>query len=888
MTTRLDFSSRFAAPETLVVCVLIAGVPIVLCAAGVAPTATAVSSGTVDPLWWPGVGALTYDLPAASGLSPVRAWLDPESVFEVFRAVDPLAGDAKVEALTFDVHDPSGAATAVLSGPRARTAQLLSASVTSTATSIPIDSTSGVPSSGIAWVGREAIIYDGVGGGALTLTSSPAARGAFGSRARGHRFDSANPAVVSVGAWPRFLYGRLASVWLCRLSGTTLYDPTCIYIGTVGPGVQRSASGTRWQVPIDNVVEVLSRKIAPRTCTLYGWAHIDTSFGIRAPLSAGSIPTALGSTSSVLDDNGWHPDAAAFIDDWNAYAATVSLDAVTASLAGGYLSTRQTLSAGAFTSVSAAWDSPPRVDFSADSSGVASWTSREPCPDTCLHLDGMLPLPAPGDLAKIPATLSYTSGGAIARFTLAVGKTARGDALAALILETGTRGSLPYARVTALADTGTRSRDRQQRTLITKRSTAMLGVSAEGETAEALQAAALALDALDGGLHEDVIDWSSIAAAFGGIPTGSIPSQRRYSFGDKDTLLNALSHEARLRGMAMCSRNGRLSVYRTAVFASTEETSATIVEGDILCDDHGLPIEPEVIDSPGPVATSLMFTLPDGGSYQWIDDTGRREFGDGAEVTCKALEWVAPGTDLAGVVTSIQQVAQQVLGVLAEPYRLVRVVLGPRFLGLQEGDLALFTHPRVPTYLGTIGVTAQTCQVQEVRTQVMGGKGRLVAALRLQEPDLAGYAPEALCAAGGLDHASHVVTLDTTSGFGPTCFARALRPDGSASTNATDGFRVGQRVRLSQIGTRTPMTDEAFTITAVDPVANTLTLDGFPSLAMASAAAGAYGVLVRFDDWPTVDGATPSVRDDQERYLYIADASSGDLGSGDPAKRWAA
>lgn len=882
----IPFDSRFAGPETLVVCVLIAGVPIVLCPAGTSITATAVTSGTIDPLWWPGVGSVTYDLPAESSISPVRAWLDPESVFEVYKAVDPLAGDAKVEALTFDVHDPSGAATAVLSGPRARVAQLLAASVDAAATSIPIDSTSGVPSSGLGWVGRECFCYDGIGGGSLTITTPPARRGAFGSRARGHRFNPNNPPVVSFGAWPRHFYGRLASVWLCRMAGTVATDPTMIYAGTVGPGVQRSASGGRWQITIDSIVEVLSRKIAPRTVTLFGWAHMDTGFGFRAPLVAGTR-TFVGGTSSVLDGDGWHPDATSFIADFNATALALG-DAVQASLAGGYLSTRASLTPSASASVYAAWDSPPQVDFSADGSGVAAWTSRDPCPDTCLHLDGVLPLPAPGDLAKIPGTLSYASGGGLARFTLSVGKTARGDELGALILETGTRGSRPFARVTALADTGDRSRDRQQRTLITKRTTATLGVSAEGETAEALQAAALALDALDGGLHEDVIDWTAIAAAFASIPMGPLPSQRRYLFGDKDTLLNALSHEARLRGMAMCSRNGRLSVYRTAVFASTEETSATIVETDVLCEGDGLPIEPEVIDSPGPVATSLTFTLPDGGSYQWIDDTGRSEFGDGSDVTCKALEWVSPGTDLAGVVSSIQQVAQQVLGVLAEPYRLVRVVLGPRFLGLQEGDLVLFTHPRVPTYVGTLGVTAQTCQVQEARLQVMGGKGRLVAALRLQEPDLAGYAPEALCAAGGLDHASHVVTIDTTSGFGPTCFSRALRPDGTASTNAVDGFRVGQLVRLSQIGTRTPMADETFTLTAVDPVAGTLTLSGFPSLAMAAGAAGAYGVLVRFDDWPSIDAATPTVRDDQERYLYIADASSGDLGSGDSPKRWAA
>ena len=461
--------------------------------------------------------------------------------------------------------DPSGAATAVLSGSRARTTTLLTATATAAATSLSVASTSGLATSGIAWIGREALIYDGVGGSALTLTSAPATRGAFGSRARGHRYDSTQPAVVSFGDWPRFLYGRMASVWLCRVSGTTLYDPTCLYLGTVGPGVQRSASGTRWQLPIDNVVEVLSRKIAPRSFSLYGIAHLDTTSGIRAPLYAGTVGTFLGSSSNAYDDDGWHPDAASFVDDWNSAASAVYSDTAVAALSGRSLSVRVTgVGAGALTLVRAPWDTVPDTDVTADGSGIALWTSRRAMPDTIVHLDGRVPLPAPGDLAKIPSTLFYTTPGAVAGFLLSVDR-GEGAPLTAIVSSTGTNGSIDYADVSAPSIAGESDADRQIRTLITKRSTASLGVYAEGEAVAALVCAALALDALDGGLHEDVIDWTAIGAAFAGVPLGSIPSQRRYLFADADTLLAALSHEARLRGMAMCSRWGRLSVFRTAV-----------------------------------------------------------------------------------------------------------------------------------------------------------------------------------------------------------------------------------------------------------------------------------------------------------------------------------
>ena len=885
-TSHIDFASRFAGPETFVVCVLIAGVPLVLVPAGTAPTATAVSSGSVDALWWPGTGALTYDLPGSSGLSPVRAWLDPDVVWEVYKKTDVLKGDAKVEALTFDLFDASGVATAVLSGARARVGQLLAADITSTATSIVLAGSSGVPSSGIAWIGREALIYDGLGSSTLTLTSPPAARGAFGARARGHRADPSKPPLVTFGDWPRYLYGRTTSVWLCRLSGTTLYDPTCLYLGTVGPGVQRTPKGGRWSIPVDNVVEVLSRKIARRTVSLFGISHLDTVDTIRDPLAAGQR-TFLGSSSNVRDAYGWHPNAADFIRAWQAQAV-VYADTVTAGFSGDHLSIREVVGAGGYSAVTAAWDDPIRTQVQDENSdGAIEWLSRRAMPDTCVHFDGKVPLPFPGDSAKIPSTLAYSVDTASASYTLAIEETTYGDALTARIDATGTNGTLPWAAVAAL-EPPTDESVRQRRVLVTKRTEATMGVVAEGTVTNALQAAALALDALDGGLYEDGIDWAQIASALASVGTGGLPSTRLYRFGDGDTILDALSHELRLRGMAFCTRWGRLAAFRTAVFAATEETVATIVETDILCDDNGTPIEPDVIDAAQPIATSVLFTLPDKGSYQWVDDTARAEFGDGAEITCKALESVPLGTDLSRIGATIQDVAQQLLGVLAEPYRTVRVTLGPPFLGLQEGDLVVFTHPRVPTTSGTIGVTAATCQVQEVRTMVMGGKGRVQAALRLQEPDLAGYAPSALIAAGGALHASTTITVDTSTLWGATCFARATRPDGSTATNALDGFTAGDYVRLVQIGTRSPITAESFTIVSLDTAAGTVVLSAVPSAAMETAAAGQYGCMLVFDTWNVIDAAAATPRDRQERYAFTADHTAQDLGGGDSPKRWAA
>lgn len=878
-TSYLDFPRLFDRPRSLVVCVLVEGVPLVLVPAGVAATATAVSSGTVDPLWWPGVGDLEQSIAGVSH-DPVRAWLDPSAVWEVYKRADVAKGEAKVEPMNFDLYDPGGQATAVVSAPRGRAAQLLASALTPSSTSAPLDATAGVPSSGVAYVGREAMVYGGVGGGSLT----PLTRGAFGSRARAHAVDPTAPPVVvcspATAPWPRHFYGRLASVWLARLDGATLVDPTPIFLGTVGPGVQRDSRGVRWQIALDSIVETLGRKVAAKAVTLYGVNHLDGDLWGRTPLSNDTI--ILRRASGAPDRDGWHPNMASFVDDWNAYATTAA-EPVRAYLTSGKLQVRRTgLGSDGYTVVHASWDDGSDT-VQADGSGVGVWTSRRDAPDTSLHFDGRMPLPVPGDAAKIP-TAYYGVGTSRASFILRAEVDA-GDTVTADVIATGTNGTVTY--VEAYADTDAPPERRNDATLITRRTTATVGVRAEGSGTDVLLAAALALDELDGGLHAQVVDWNQVAGVLDSVPLAGVPAQRAYVFagGDGDTILRVLVDELRLRGCSLCLRRGRLGAFRTATFAAVEETSAVITEADVLFADADgeAPVEPAVIDSPSPVVTSVRFTLPDGGYFQWVDDTHRRQWGDGDEIECAALASVPRGTDLAAIPAAVQQVAMQLLGVLAEPYRVVRVTLGPPFLGLQEGDLVIFSHPRVPTLEGTIGVAGAVCQVEEVRTEVMGGKGRVEVALRLQEPDLAGYAPEALVAAGGITGA--VVTVDTSTPWGATCFARELRADGTVG-DPLDGFAAGDRVVLSQIGARAPIADEPFTVSSIG--SGTVTLSGSPSAGMVAAAASQYGVILRFDDWGTIDGVGGAVTARQERYLFVADAAAQDLGSGDRPKRWAA
>ena len=116
-TARIDWPSALTPGAAVVPCVLIAGVPVVLTPAGVHPTATAVSSGTVSAQWWPGTGTLTQTLPDASTIDPVCDWLKPEEQWEIYETTQPAQGDVRVEPLRFNLVDPAGAATALLSAP---------------------------------------------------------------------------------------------------------------------------------------------------------------------------------------------------------------------------------------------------------------------------------------------------------------------------------------------------------------------------------------------------------------------------------------------------------------------------------------------------------------------------------------------------------------------------------------------------------------------------------------------------------------------------------------------------------------------------------------------------------------------------------------------------
>ena len=888
---KIDWSAPRITPV-----ILIAGVPIVLTASGVKPTSVAVAGGSIDPLFWPGVGPLFQSLPDSSTFDPVKDLLDAEETFEIYEKISLLEGSVSVGALTFSVLDPNLEATALLSRSDALFNQRLLTDLTASATSIEITNSAGFPAGYIAGIGRETVTYDGVTDlPSIGASLDNVTRGKYGSVARVHTAPEAHRPLVSAGG-PRFWQGRQASVYLCQLSedGLVLTNPTLIFLGAVGAGVQTSQNLTRWSVPLDHAIEALGRKLTLPKIELYGWQHYGPSdfdyhpFQIlMAEPNHDAVNASLTDASGAPNNDGWHPDAASFIYDTNHNVGTLLGTTegvmITADRRVTLVASNPVGPDHIFT-VGACWDTARWDHHQIDSTEVFRTVS--PAPSDCFHLNKFLRVPQAIDWAKIPATFTWTSvsdlGVAGAAYLTISGDTKEVEGFTAKVTgrTAGTQTLFLQANIPGVAGMSQAAVAKAARCI--ERTTVVLGILAVGgNPVAALKAASLGISALVGqDLYDTSIDWDGIERAFASAPA-RLSEAREYRFGEgDDTLLSILTDEARLHGLSLAIVNGLISAVRLSVFADTEATVASIVETDLRVDSSGNELPTAVVDSNEPLATAIKFTFPSSdpdkpSEITITDTTYQSEFGDGEVLECKALMNLPAGSDFTGVRSAMIDLAQQILLVLAIPTRMVTLEVSPNLLNLQPGDLISFTHSRIPTWRGTRGFTNAVFQVQEVRRQLFGGKMAGSVVLRVQSGDRSAYTPESLVAAGGITAVSTVVTLDTSTLFGTTCFA----PDTGTAYVPSAGFEVGDSVVLSQLA-RTPLADEGFTIVSIDPATHTVTLSGMPSAPMVAAAAAAYGVTLKFATYPSV------VTAQKTGWAFIADNATELLDGTDAAKRW--
>ena len=894
-TARIDWTTGLAPGARVIPVILIAGLPAVLTPAGILPTTVAVSSGTIDPLWWPGTGPLAELLPGGGTLQPVEDLLDPTETLEVFERASLLKGDVRVESLSFSVLDTDGRGTALLSNREGRITQLLASDITAAATAIPLVSSVGFPAGGIACIERETVTFIAVTGTDLTTV----VRGKYGSHARAHLSPAEHRPLVVAG-YPRHWQSRLATVWLCVLSsdGLTLTDPSLLYAGTVGAGVQMTGNLTRWTVPLDHVSVALTRKVDIPPISIYGYHHFNAgstarAFGGEHPLSivVGTTATGLSECSllwdpaSIYDLGGWHPTRESFVASCQAktnFLQPTALVNINAALQVTHFGTNVNNSNVRF---SPGWGNNPFEELGGNANSDNSpltYTAAD-MPEAYFKMSDTVRIPSALDFARIPTTFQWTA-------TTTDGVT--GTASVALIADTvGQKGytATIIARndppqTVRLAWSSTAGPDIDTRVL--ERTAVKFGVVATGASPiAALKAAALAIDALTGqDLFESAVDWDHLERLFM-APTSSLPQAREYRFtGDTDSFLDVLIDELRLRGLCMAIRYGLISAARLMSYADSEDTAASIVETDTLSED-GKEIPLEIVDNVEPLATGVDYSFPSSGGGDPIvisvtDLTYQSEFGDSARVECNALLAIptASAPNLIATFQPLYAVAQQILGPLAEPSRAVRIPLTPVLLGLQPGDLVKLTHSRIPMWTGVRGIDEGVCQVQEVRRILFGGRLRATVVLRLQSAPAYGYAPEAIVTSGGITTFGTTVHLSAITAWGPSCHATDTTP----TAYPTDGFAVGDVVVLSQLNTRTPIADVQRTIVSMDEYTRTVELSSAPGATMASAAAVPYGVILRYAPY---DQCTAR---QQKIFAWIADQTTQVLGAADAPKRYTA
>ena len=186
-----------------------------------------------------------------------KPWLKVSGKLKVHS--NPITGELEVSGLMCQIVDKDGGATAIF----ARQAQYttwLTAEVSPSATTLPVRSTTGWPTTGYLWLDSECMAYTGVTG-APTPTFTGLTRGALSSLAQTH--------YVNVGAAARFpeVTGSITSIAGCR---ARLYvygqnddpqgDGTQIWLGVVTR--HPSLSGSSWSLMVDPITSILTKTLA--------------------------------------------------------------------------------------------------------------------------------------------------------------------------------------------------------------------------------------------------------------------------------------------------------------------------------------------------------------------------------------------------------------------------------------------------------------------------------------------------------------------------------------------------------------------------------------------------------------------------------------------------
>lgn len=876
---RIHWSSASRSGARVVPGVLIAGVPHLLTVPGV--NITGVSwSGDTDPAWWP------------TGTPSVKGWLhtgDGAPPFVIEERASPVQGTLKVRVPPLALYDVDGEVTRLLSS-RSLPFTLLAADLSASATTIPTDVPSAAAffgASGVIHLGRERVTFSGTSGANLTgCTRATAGTAAIAYRATaGHRIYWA-PSGVDV--LPSVI-NRRVTLWALLIDDAgNVQNPTLLADCRGAIGAELDESRGCWTLPIKHVIEVLAEKADTPAISVRGVMHRGSGYRgasvvgenvpdfnalaatWQAPSGGGGATMCLEESGSAQPDLGWHPTRESFLSAWNRAAQGLSTTLV-ANPANGTFGVFSAHGSDRRLTARFGWEgrtvtSPAEADEGTQRTAVYSAT---PFPLACMWLLGPVNF-SPEDIAQVPAVPGTLPQDVLAYWTL---RTDRDNGF--LPKRTLTSKITAVGSDTLALESADVQEDSHAALLITKPTAARLGLYAEGPRwHHVLRYGVLAQLADARGIDHlgDAFAWGHMADVAQRSP-GLGSSVRRYDLDITEPLADLFANEARLRGGALVTRWGRVSIATFPEVSATARTTADFTTQDLLGGEL-----PNVSQCRDDLATSFKLTLSNGDTVRIIDGAAVKESGEGEEIEVSVPPGCLTETEEGLPLNTMSALGTATLGPWARPYDVAELPLTLAAAGVEIGDILSIKEWCAPNLDGGRGLHAPGLPAVAARCMVFGRKidlsaGVVVLSVRMAGGAVYGYAPAALVSS----IAGAVLTLDTTT-LGACGFAPTYREDGTeTSDGGADTFSVGDQVNLLEIDTETPASP--FSAEVVSVSGATVTLDASPGASW-EALATAGRVMLEFARWDVIV-------DSQKQWAYIADDATGQLSDGTPARRYA-
>ena len=891
---RINWSDAATQGSTVVYGVLIAGLPYLLVGDTVSVTSVTWTD-TADPAWHVGTSPTT------------KPWLKLDELV-VEERIRPLDGGIDVSSITLRLADIDTGVTAALGARDGLAVSTLLTGITASATTIGIRSTASFPSSGVVHIGRERITYTGKTSGSITGCT----RGTAGTKARRHQVTQgqAPPRVFAhatgADALP-FTLGRRVTVWALRItSAGTATDPTLIYDGRVGQGTRMSDGGAAWEIPVDHASKALAEETRPTEVYLYGYGHhiagrtttndandqpprFTPLYARWAVPNSGGAAIYLHNSATYPHGSGWSPSADVFLERWSEAARLLGVAVVHGADANGYY-INAGASPGRRLEITWAWGEGGSNAYPANpGDSVTSARAYMHTPtEACLWLYDKLHLD-PADLALIPAAPTGTSG-IVASWGLDVERDNDQLPKETVRVRFGGDDGTNLTGVVAfdhrgLAITGTLAGERAfgAEILLTKpvRAPLRLYVQINARTAgwwDAIRYGVIeSIDTLRGLDHvQDSLAWDRIESVAGNTQPWNW--ERTYWISPEASPMQVLRDEAVLSGLMLCTWRGRISVARIREPSTTETATRTIEQADLRRGQH--PTMREVRDG---IISSVKLMLPphnvERPNYlRVIDATAVSESGAGAEITARVAEGAMRGGEdprtSPSTRTAVENIALNLLAPWTRPYRLVTVPTDLRAADVEVGDVIALEEWLLPSGTGARGITGRGVVVGHRRDFT---SGRVDLHLRVA-PARAGWAPA--FAVESISGA--VLTLDNPYPTGPAGFGTEYTATGALREDlGLEFLAAGHKMRLVEVGNRSPATPLSVEVLSVDAGAGTVTLTASPGVSWETLATSSYGKVLLIPETHAQSTAA------QRQYVYVADGSTVTLSTGDRAATWA-